>query len=212
MLLPLSELDFEREIPSWFTVHERRVVAAQFSFANRYGEVLYSENRILAAATAAEALHASQKPELRTDFLSKPAAVKIILDEFPPEEHPLIRTRLKHFNKPSLRNRLKELLEDAGPAMGSLTLRNSAWVALVVDSRNQVVHGEAERPNGPQLLALAETVGHLVELCLLIETGISPGRLAARLGGYSRYKWLLQLRERYLCELLGESSSGEVVR
>lgn len=200
--LPLAAIDYTTFVPSWFRVHDARNVAAEFVYANRYGHVDYSGMRLLSATTGVEAFHASKWPDTRTPFDLKPAAVDCILNEFPPIEHPLLRDRARHFNKPSLRNRLRETVEYAAPLSGNFAPQLGRWVDTVVWGRNAVAHGEADRPNGAELRAMAEACGHLVELALLIEAGADTTVLAERLPRSPHHANVVLWREQYLDPLI----------
>lgn len=201
VLAPLNNLDFATFIPAWFSTHERRAVAADFAYALRYDEVVHPGMRLIYAAAAAEALHTSRAKSDRTAFLSKPEAVKVILDQFPPAEHDLLRKRLSHLNDPSFRSRIRELVAEMTEIVHDFIPRPKAWVTAFVDARNDIAHGSSSRGAELRMIALSEACGHLVELHLLREAGVPDELLRKRLPGTGHQDLVTMHADLYLGDL-----------
>jgi hypothetical protein len=207
-LLPLGlgDVVYEDFLPQWIATHDKYEVATQFAYAPTYSSAEHPEMRLMSAATAMEAFRSVKLPLRRTPFLDKSPAVDLILSEFPEAEHPLLRERLKHFNDPSFRERLTDLASNAGelfqPIAGE---RLEAWVSLVVKTRNKIAHGSKGRPSGAAQLAMAEALQFLVEMSLLLEAGVSLDALLGKASADPRYRWLIELRQLYLDQLMAKS-------
>lgn len=124
------------------------------------------------------------------------------IQAFPDNEHALLRSRLNTLNNdPSLAMRLRELVDEAGDLFDQVAQDRGAWVKRVVEARNAVAHGNAKRPDLPQLVALAEGCGHLLELCLLLEAGANRAALRQHLPLSAHHRLVVAHTKTYLGQL-----------
>jgi hypothetical protein len=180
MSLPLPDFDFASMFPRWMEMTERFGVPMALCFANWHSTGLFAENRLLNVASAAEALGDLLYPNDRTELSERPEAAKSFVEAFPPAERDLLRTRLKHINEPSLRQRLRQLVVDAGRPFEYIAGDAKQWVADVVEARNAIVH-PSDFQGGLAMAALATMVEYLIEVHLLRELGVEQARLDERL-------------------------------
>lgn len=198
MALTLPELDFSTALPRWMHLTEWLRTPMALFFANWFSPGIYSENRVVNAAGAAESLGALVLPNERTELSERPHAVEQFIAAFPPDEQRLLRQRLKHINDPSLRDRLRSLATGADEAFTLVVAKHGPWVDAVVTTRNDIAHGNRLPGAGPYLRALAETVEHLIEVHLLMQLGLTSGQVADALRDTPRTRWIAELAERYL--------------
>lgn len=110
-----------------------------------------------------------------------------------------LREKMKWFNEYSLRKRLKELLqrnwEIYQPYVGIL----KEFVGAVVDTRNYHTHYgeelEERAKSGSDLIIITEKLRMILEICLLVEMGISDEKIKTIVDSTGRYDYLRRLNE-----------------
>jgi hypothetical protein len=110
-----------------------------------------------------------------------------------------LREKMKWFNEYSLRKRLKELLcRNWGiyrPYVGIL----NEFVGAVVDTRNYHTHYgeelEERAKSGNDLFIITEKLKMILEICLLVEMGISDEKIKTIVDSTGRYDYLRRINE-----------------
>lgn len=198
MALTLPEFDWPTALPRWMHLAEWLRIAVALFFANWFSPGLYTENRVLNAAAAAESLATLTLANERTVLSDRPEGVEQFIAAFPDAEHQLLRQRLRHINDPSLRERLRQLARDAGEAFELVVTKPGPWVGVVVTARNDIAHGNKLPAGGPYLRALPETLEHPIEAHLLMQLGMTSAGVADALRGTPRTAWIAQLAADHL--------------
>lgn len=193
MALTLPAFDFPTALPRWMHMAEWLRTPMALFFANWFSRGLYTENRVLNAAAAAESLATLTLTNERTDLSERREAVAQFVAAFPETERRLLRQRLTHINDPSMRERLRQLARDAGDAFTLTVTKPGPWVDAVVTTRNDIAHGNRLAGSGPFLRALAETVEHLIEAHLFMQLGMTSAHVAEALRSTPRTTWIAQL-------------------
>ncbi len=198
MAVRLPDLDFPTALPRWMDASERLRTPMALFFANWFSPFLYGENRLLNAAGAAESLAMRTYPDRRTALTELSDAVDRFVSAFPEEERRLLRQRLDHINDPSLREDLRRLVADAGAAFHLVVGDTSKWVDLVVQTRNDIAHGNKLSDKGVWLRALSETTEHLIEIHLFMQLGMTSTQVEEALRETPRTRWIADLANQYL--------------
>jgi hypothetical protein len=198
MALTLPNFEFSNRLPKWLENAEQFRVPMALLFANWFSTGLYAENRVLNASSAAESLANLLYKGTRTELSDRPAAVAAFIAAFPEDEHELLRQRLENINDASLRQRLRQLTAGAGGAFDLVVDKTDRWISLVVKARNDIAHGTRLHDDGARLLALSETLEHLIEVHLLMELGMTSLEVEVALRETRRTRWIADLAERYM--------------
>ena len=138
----------------------------------------YLNPQVLTAITAAEALHTEldKSPYIpKTEFS---ALRRALVDAAPAEHRDWVR-RAFSSNGPSLRERLERLVARL-PAelLAHVAPEPALWVERATQARNKIAHtGKATDRSAAQLDAVVRVTHAIVVLVLLIELGVSRGRL-----------------------------------
>ena len=197
-LFTLNDVAFDAVLPAWLALYERTATACSTLLGLRYISQGYVQNRLLNAASAAEAMHRSlldRSPYGDEEFK---ALIKKLLqacagkDKASKAERRFIRERLR--NELTYHERLLELaaVPDA-EAVHSLLPDIEAWAVELKKARNGVAHASGNPGERSQLTrwaalqhALAEVTYALVSLVLLSELGLSAEvqRRAARIQAF----------------------------
>lgn len=204
ILVRTTDFTFAEVVPRWFELCDTRSVATHFLWSDRYGKIEYPEMRIQTVATAAEALHAARVPGLRVSI-----PVGLVADALrmnvPADQMKLIEQRLEHLNEPSLRERLRHLFNSVETVLPpSFASTRGRWINAVVDARNDIAHGNDDRAPASAGLAMTEMLAEIIELSLLLEAGIGSSPLADRLWKTSRFRWLIEIHDRYVKTIMNK--------
>jgi hypothetical protein len=182
-LFTLDDMAFADVLPRWLDLHERTWLACSTLFGLRYIPQGYVTARLLAVATAAEAMHR----ELR------PGATRL-----PPEEFEALRTRVVAafqgddpeakttrgflhdvlYNEMRFKDRLLDLAampdqEAAGRLIGNVP----KWAKYIKEQRNGMAHGDRERIGSDEAgvaFDALEVTFALLGLVLLNKLSLSP--------------------------------------
>jgi hypothetical protein len=158
MALTLPDFDWPTGLPRWMHLAEWLRTPMALFFANWFSPGLYAENRVVNAAAAAESLATTLAlADERSALSDRPEAVEQFIAAFPDAEHQLLRQRLMYINDPSLRERLRQLAREAADAFALVVAKPAPWVNDVVNTRNDIAHGNRLPPDGEYSRALAET-------------------------------------------------------
>lgn len=148
---------------------------------------IYTENRFLNVAFAAEAFHRDLHGG---QCMSNREFAGILADclAVVPEQHKRwLEQRLQFANSLSLRARLKDLVARTGDLLTPLLGKTREWVDLVTNVRNHLTHLDSTKAGfrGGDLYLLSESVYSVVRICMLLEIGVRKEVLAEKVGSYS---------------------------
>jgi ApeA N-terminal domain 1 len=150
---------------------------------------LYSEGRFLNAAQAIAALHRRVlvgRPN-PTDLEARTASIA----SCPPEYRGWLEDKLWYAHEPSLRQRLREVLDFVGPGVTALTGRRSSFVNRVVNMRNALTHWDerSRRPAGADLYRLAVALNFIIDAALLRLLGPEQDQVGAMLAANGHFQF-----------------------
>ena len=130
--------------------------------------------------------------------------VRRTVAEVPSEHRERFAQKLEYANEPSLRRRVKELLDHTRPAIPDLIPDRSSFANTVVNTRNYYVHYDPglrdAAAQGVDLYWLTQKVDFVLLACLLLEMGFSADRCA----------YLFRRNQR--CQFLANPSQGLGIR
>jgi hypothetical protein len=150
-LFTLDDIPFADVLPRWLDLHERTWLGCSTLFGLRYIPEGYTTARLLAVATAAEAIHRGLFPEAT---------------RLPPKEFEAVRDRLMGafkgkddeakatraflydvlYNEMRYKERLLALAAIADQdAVGALIGNVSKWAKYIKEQRNGMAHGDRDR-------------------------------------------------------------------
>jgi hypothetical protein len=170
MLFTLKDIrdDLDKVIDSWLRLHSELGPVCDLYFSVQFASHMFLEGRFLNMVHAAETYHR--------------------------------RCYKEHGKGPVLRKRMTDLLVKTGVAVDPLVQSRKDFVDKVVDTRNYLTHYDPKKEKKAakkiELYKLTETLSYIVQVCLLIEAGISARRCADLLvenPGFKNFKTTLEL-------------------
>ncbi len=194
MLFTLRDMQFSDVLPSWLTVSRQLSPAPEMILGLRYINRSYTENRLITAVAAAEALHRRLLPDKTyvsdREFDQIRAAV---LDTIPEAHHEWLNARL--WNEPTLKQRLMQLVERLGTELVEPFMpRPNRWANAAKDSRNTLVHRfpVSSPPTGIDMYVLAQMTSAVLTLNLLHEIGVPRDHLSRIVRNHESFRWIAE--------------------
>jgi len=197
MLFSFKEIshDFEACLNNWFTKSEILKPVYDLYFGTLYNPSIYLEHEFLSLSQAIESYH---RRVYGGQYLSNDdyeEIRKILTEAIPRGTHrdfrESLKQRLKYHNEFSLRKRLKDVLNKCGDLAGLLVHDHKKFIDDVVNTRNFLTHYDkklkAKAKSGTELLKLIQKMKFVIELCLLMELGISSEKIKAIVSRNQKY-------------------------
>jgi hypothetical protein len=194
MLFTLRDMQFSNLLPSWLAVSRQLSPAPEMIFGLHYISRAYSENRLITAVAAAEALHRRLLPE--NTYVSDMEFEQIrsaILDAIPEAHHEWLNARL--WNEPTLKQRLMQLVERLGTELVEPFMpRPNRWANAAKDARNTLVHRfpVSSPPTGVDMYLLARMTTAVLTLNLLNEIGVPRDQLRKIVRNHETFRWIAE--------------------
>jgi hypothetical protein len=197
-LLPLALLGLDR-VAAWLDAVEELgplppVVAAAVA---RRGSTL--ETQLLELTTIAEGLHRRLFKESRrlSPEQARVAreAVGAAVGGLDQRVREVVEGEMKHLETPSFPQRLMELADSVVAAMPGVTGQTNRWKQHVTALRNKFAHRDYDFLQTKEIAETVTIVGSLRWLLtglLLLQTGLSPAELAARVEAHEPYRLFRQ--------------------
>ncbi len=183
MLFTLEDVrsEFGTVLSRWITVADELDSVCGLFFSTLYSPSMYLEQQFLNVVQAAESYH---RRRFSNQVLSKEqhsARMQSVLNSVPSEHKSWLKEKLRYANEPSLRQRLRELLDVTAAVMDPLVPDRKRFIQKVLDTRNYRVHYDTSLRRkaieaGAELYSLTMVVSFLVQACFLRELGIEPER------------------------------------
>jgi hypothetical protein len=182
-LFTLDDIPFAEVLPRWFDLHKRTWLGCSTLFGLRYIPEGYTTARLLAVATAAEAIHrglfpgATRLPPERFDELRSR-----VMNAFNGNDAEAKATRVflndVLYNEMRYKDRLRALagIPDQ-EAVGTLISNVEKWAKYIKDERNGTAHGNRDRlslDDAAMVFDALEVTFALLGLVLLNKLGLSP--------------------------------------
>lgn len=181
-------------IGNWFEKEKLLEPLHQLYFSVVYNPDTYLEQRFLSLVQALEAYHRRTTPNYEVPEEQHEERLKRILSAVPTEDKRWLTDELRYSNEPTLRRRLKELLENHMPAVSLLIKKRGDFINRVYTTRNYLVHYDPTLRNkaarGQELQSITTYLKALAEACLLHETGFTSENTVRIIHDYyTRYKY-----------------------
>lgn len=166
---------FSDMVANWLTEDQRLDPALNLYDALMAGAYQHADGRFLATAQAIEALHRRLFPEKREMSDDEFTALCGELAEAsPPHRRNWVKQRLQHANEPTLRRRVRDLVELFKSYFGTPQERNR-FVNDVVNARNRLTHlptDSDDKPiDGKSLILMQKKLEVLFQLHVLRQLG-----------------------------------------
>lgn len=194
VLFTLADAPFAKLLSAWLTLNKRLGPVTSMLLGQRYMGRSYTENRLITAVAAAEALHRRLRPDATYVTADEfETLTKAALDATPQEHRLWLRDRIR--NEPSLKQRLMQLVESVGEdVVYPFMPRPNRWATASKDARNLLVHRfEQERgapPDGAEMYVLSEMTSAVITLNLLQELGLPREHLINLAKRHDSFRWL----------------------
>ena len=172
---PQDDAEFARLLSKWFESYDH-LKPALFDFLsiNMWAQMTIEES-FYRAVRSLEVVHGILNPAPhipREDFKRIKQKIKLAVEGEPYGE--FVRNRLSHADAPTLRERLEDLVENAGPRLRN-RLRFDDVIPKVVRARNELTHaGALESSAEEELHELFHLMIMLMNTTLLRELGYDP--------------------------------------
>lgn len=174
------------------------------------------ENQLLELAAAAEGLHRRLHPRQQT--MTKNQARKTrraAVSAVPQEAQSLVREVLGHLEEPTYRARLRVLVARGCEAAPGVIGDTAEWTDRIVSARNgfahHLVHGKRAEAELEDHLVLLRSLRWLLTSLLLLEAGVAPEALAARLAQHQPYLHFRRQAQRCLPAVYRETEAPSSV-
>jgi hypothetical protein len=189
----------QRMLTRWLAHHEEVAPAFNLFFAVRSGRHTYLESAFLSIAQSLETLHDRTSGRTQMPPAEFEALQQRILQSCPDADRDWLKEELRYANKPTLRSRLRSMLEPFESVFGPTKARNEL-VTQVVNTRNYYTHYDpalAElAARGAALLPLKEKLLALFQLQLLTMLEIDPEQIQRLIKSNRRLRYRLGLDSR----------------
>lgn len=178
MLFTLRDIvdQLEEVFEAWVNISKDIKSIINLFFGIQYNPRMYLEQKFLYIIQAVESYHRNRmNNQVLPEDMHK-ARVASILANTPAEHRPWLQERLNYSNEPSLRNRLKELLQASSDIVSPLIKDEKLFINNVVNTRNYLTHFDSSLKTkvatGPKLSYLSQSLSYLLQSCLLKEIGL----------------------------------------
>lgn len=200
VLLPYGSIqtEFPSLIRNWAEAAESLSPARSLYFASLYGQTRYIESTFLSLAQAAEVLHRRRYGGTYIDpedyeIKVKPRLVNAIPQDLAPNIKMAYSQRLSFFNEISLAKRLEKLCQNNKDVLDSYVTDWKSKIRKVVSARNYYTHYSvmegSKKPDINDLVEAREFLRMILELEMLLATGINTTLLHNRAKECQRYRW-----------------------
>jgi ApeA N-terminal domain 1/Apea-like HEPN len=203
MLFTLRDVAFSELLPAWLALNERIGPVPGMLFGIRYISRSYTDNRLITAVAAAEALHRRLLPDEKyvdaDDFQALRSAIH---NAVPEEHHSFLNSRIR--NEPSFKERLLQLVELLSAELVRPFMPNpSKWATTTRNARDSLVHRfpGPPPPGGEGMYMLAEMTSAVVTLNLLRELNIPRSQLEDVVRKHPTFQWIAEEGMKWLPQL-----------
>ncbi|KUJ95287.1 MAG: hypothetical protein H5T94_04165 [Pseudothermotoga sp.] len=179
---------FRNYLKGWFEKKESLESVYTLYLGTLYNPSMYPEQKFLSLVYAIEAYHRHFVKNCELPEVEHKRRLEEILSASPEKHRTWLQEKLKYSNEPSLRKRLKEIMEEISKnmALGELIPNQKIIVDDIVTTRNYLVHNDEnlkeKSAKGEKLLDITEKLRTLVKICLFKELGFTPEEIKHLIG------------------------------
>lgn len=179
--------DFEGCLSNWFSKADVLAPVYDLYFATLYGSEMYLQHEFLSLVQAVESYHRRVFGGQYVDESAYKSVYDALVQAIPEKTDSgfkaSMRQRMKYLHEFSLRKRLGEIVEKCGDVFVPVIPSIPVFVESVVDTRNFLTHYdkslESKAKKGNGLYKITKQLKFLLEICLLIELGVSEANIKA---------------------------------
>jgi hypothetical protein len=175
-------------VGAWFKLTQNSKQAVDLFMSVMFRANALLETNFLALAQGLEAFHRYKYPDAtqlpQADFVAFRDHMVAQVPDVPEAFRQGFLQRLEHSNEPSLRHRIKQLLDLAGtPIRNALGIEAKEFVNDVVDARNALTHSVSQKAAGTVrgLFDLNAKMRKLTATLFLLEIGVPAGTLESKI-------------------------------
>jgi len=201
MLFTLQDVaqDFRGVIERWLEVADELDSVCNLFFGVQYSPRMYFEHQFLNMVQAAESYHRRRYSKQVLPEEEHRNRIDSILTTSEGRYREWLAVKLKWSNEPSLRRRIRELIDVADRVISALAPDKESFIQKVLDTRNFIIHHdpslEGKAAQGAELYQLTQTLSFLVQACLLGELGFSAERCVELFRRNRRYVYAMREAE-----------------
>ena len=183
MLFTLADLPFDQLIKTWLEVNTKLGPVIPMLLGQRYIARSFAENRLITSVAAAEGLHRRLLPDaVYADAAAFERLKAALLDAATPEHVDWLTAKLH--NEPTLRQRLRQLVEYVGAdTVAPFLPKPNWWWAAAVPTRDSLVHRfepeEGKEIDWEAVYVVSIVTSALLTLIILKELGLDQEHLAS---------------------------------
>jgi hypothetical protein len=167
-------------IKNWLSMYKNLEPAINLYFAILHNEELYIDNKFLGLIQGLETYHRLTSDNQSVPQKEHQKRISSILDVTPTQYRDWLKEKLNYSNEPSLRVRIKELIQPFHNLFGTNNNRKTL-IAKIVDTRNYLTHYDqrlkAKAAHGADLFPLNQKLQALFILHLLLELGFNKEKI-----------------------------------
>ncbi len=178
MLFNLKNIkdDFDIIINKWYDKAEVLKPVFNLYFGTLYNSDMYLEQKFSSLIQAIESYHRRTKNNNEIEPEQHGMRINNIIESVDDQYKKWLEGKLAYSNEPTLRNRLKELLEECGSLLKlSSSRKKKSFIGKVCDTRNYFTHYDislsGKAAKGTELLKLCNILKVIIEFNLLLEIG-----------------------------------------
>lgn len=166
---------FEGFLKNWIRKADLLRPVYDLYFGTLYNPKMYLQHRFLSLIQAIESYHRRVKKNYELPEQEHNKRIVKILNAVPEEHKKWLEVKLAYSNEPTLRRRLKEILDNYPKIVNKFIRDKESFIQKVVDTRNYLIHYDAilkERSvETEEIYHVAQKLKILLEACLLTEIG-----------------------------------------
>jgi len=196
--LPDISSEFGLCLKNWFSKEELLRPVLDLYFATLNSSSMYLNHEFLNITQALESYHRrTRNGEYLSSTIFNPLVETIVAaipDDTPGDLKSSLAQRLKYGNEFSLRKRLRNILNELGPLIDPYIRNKEIFVEQVLSTRNYFTHYdktlEEKALKGEEFYWLTRKLRAILEICLLLELGISKEKVVTLLKRNRQYNFL----------------------
>ena len=198
MLFSLRDIqdDFDMIMRKWFDKEKTLKPVFNLYFGTLYNKDMYLEQRFLSLVQAVESYHRRTRINNEIDPEDHKKRVNAVMESVDDQYKKWIGGRLGYSNEPTLRKRLRELIDECGALIKlSSSSQKKSFINKVCDTRNYLTHYDVSlfdrAAKESELFKICYMLGVIIEFNLLLEIGFEQERAHQLLQEkYKRFKIL----------------------
>ncbi|MGL4503152.1 MAG: HEPN domain-containing protein [Planktothrix sp.] len=200
MLFTVEDIkdQFGLSIQQWLNAHKEIDSVCNLFFSTKYSR-LYLQNEFLNIVQAVESYHRRRRKNnylLEADHTKR---IEEILENTPDLHKQWVKEKLHFSNEPTLKDRLKELVQENILVINSLLgfyKTPDKFIIKVKNTRNFLTHynksNENKAAKETELFWMTKILEFLLQACFLSELGCSLEKRAEIISSKSRYHWAVE--------------------